>query len=81
MLKFFSNEPYDYKVSFTFDDKTNAMRSAEIKATLHYSNAAQLSVCLGKKELVNTLVVMRAIATAINTVKKNRWQIGTCRNR
>jgi len=70
MLKFFSNEPYDYKVNFTFDEKTNVMRSAEIKTTLSYDNTAQLSVCLGKKTHVNGLVVMRAIATAINTAKK-----------
>jgi len=70
MLKFFTNEPYDYKVNFTFDEKINVMRSAEIKTTLSYDNTAQLSVCLGRKTHVNGLVVMRAVATAINTVKK-----------
>jgi len=71
MLKIYNNEPYDYRINFTFDEKINVMRKSELKTTLNYNDGvAQLSICLGNKEAVNSLVVMRAIATVINTVKK-----------
>ena len=71
MLKIYNNELYDYKVNFTFDEKTNVKRKPNLKTVLSYNDGvAHMSVCVGKKETVDKLVMMRAVAAAIGAVKK-----------
>ena len=70
MISFLNSNSYDYKINFTFDENVNVKRKAKIKTTLVNDDVATIFVGLGKKEMVDVLVIKRAIATAIKTVKK-----------
>ncbi|MCL2852957.1 MAG: leucyl aminopeptidase family protein [Defluviitaleaceae bacterium] len=69
MVAFWNNESYDWKIEFTFDEKTNVHRKAGLKLTA-LPDTRTMQVGLGRRDDINALVIKRGIASAVSELKK-----------
>ncbi|MCL2616997.1 MAG: hypothetical protein FWD96_05065 [Defluviitaleaceae bacterium] len=69
MISIWNNEPYDWKIEYTFDENTNVLRKANLKVSV-LADSKTLQVSLGKSSDINALVIKRASAAAINELKR-----------
>ena len=69
MVAFWNNEAYDWKIEFTFDEKTNVLRKQSLKLKAMADNRT-LQVSLGRSADVSALVIKRGIAAAVNELKR-----------